>query len=133
MKRYKYYQPNKLDLKDEYGDCTIRAMCKIFEKEWAEVFEMLIPLIRKYQIMPNYMFYAKNSDKIAEDIGLVRGVISVKRGKRRPTVAEFAKTHPTGKYIAKVAHHVVAVVDGCYFDTWDCGDCSMYSYYELRG
>ena len=25
---YKYYQPNKKDLKDKYGDCTIRALSK---------------------------------------------------------------------------------------------------------
>lgn len=31
--RWKYYQPNKKDLKDEYGDCVIRALCKVTGKE----------------------------------------------------------------------------------------------------
>ena len=48
----------------------------------------------------------------------------------RPTVDEFAKDHPNGTYICKVAHHVVAVVDGEYYDTWDSGWRSMYGYYE---
>ena len=26
--RWKYYQPNKKDLKDEYGDCVIRALVR---------------------------------------------------------------------------------------------------------
>ena len=36
MKRYKYYQPNKKDLKDQYGDCVIRALTKVMDKEWLE-------------------------------------------------------------------------------------------------
>ena len=29
---YKYYQPNKKDIKDEYGDCVIRAFTKALDK-----------------------------------------------------------------------------------------------------
>ena len=43
------------------------------------------------------------------------------------------KDHPTGRYIVTVAHHVVAVVDGKYYDTWDSGEKSLYGYYEKRG
>ena len=46
------------------------------------------------------------------------------------TVDSFAKDHPEGTYIVSVAHHVVAVVDGCYWDTWDSGYKSLYGYYE---
>ena len=32
MKRYKYYQPNKKDIKDNYGDCVVRALTKSNEQ-----------------------------------------------------------------------------------------------------
>lgn len=35
-------------------------------------------------------------------------------------------------YLLKVANHVVAVVDGRYYDTWDSGYKSLYGHYEKR-
>lgn len=131
-KRFKYFQPNQLDLKDEYGDCTIRALCKVFNESWGKVFEMLIPIIKEYQLLPNFMFYSKHADIVAKSLGLERNKISVKKGSKRPTVLEFTKAHPQGRYIVMVAHHIVAVVDGVYYDTWDCGNKPMFSYFELK-
>lgn len=28
-RNYKYYQPNDKDLKDQYGDCVVRALTKM--------------------------------------------------------------------------------------------------------
>lgn len=39
MSGYKYYQPNKKDLKDKCGDCVIRALTKVMNKECLEIFE----------------------------------------------------------------------------------------------
>ena len=128
--RYKYYQPNRLDLKDEYGDCTIRALSKFFNLSWIDTLHKCIPIMEKYQILPSFFFYANQEDNICEELHIRRVPISNAKGTKRPTVKSFAKTHPTGTYIAKTAHHVVAIVDGCYYDTWDSGDKSMYSYFE---
>jgi hypothetical protein len=38
------------------------------------------------------------------------------------TIADFANEHKTGKYILATGSHVVAVVDGDYYDTWDSGE-----------
>lgn len=131
-KYFKYFQPNELDTKDEYSDCTIRALCKVFDKSWGEVFEMLIPIIKEHQLLPNYMFYSRSQETIASELGLERNKISVRKGSKCPTVLEFTKAHPQGRYIVQVAHHTVAVVDGAYYDTWDCGNKPMFSYYELK-
>lgn len=130
---YKYYQPNKLDLKDEYGDCTIRALSKALNVTWLEAFELTLPLCREFQLMPNYMFFSSHAKETGAALGLIYNPISNKKGSKRPTVKEFAKSHPTGRYIVKVAHHVVAVVDGVYYDTWDSGYKSLYGYYEVKG
>ena len=34
---------------------------------------------------------------------------------------DFCNDHPKGAYILALSSHVVAVVDGCYYDTWDSG------------
>ena len=103
---YKYYQPNKKDLKDEYGDCVIRALCKVTGKEWLEVYS-----------------------KYLEDQGFKWVGIKAQKGKSRPTVATMYKVFPKGTCIIRVAHHVVAMVDGFYYDTWDSGGKSVYGYY----
>lgn len=48
-RRYVYYQPNKKDIKDGYGDCTIRALSKAFNCEWIEAYLKTIPFCIQYQ------------------------------------------------------------------------------------
>lgn len=127
-RNYKYYQPNKKDLKDEYYDCVIRAFTKALNMEWLEVFDELHPLSRELQIPYNCR---PCYEKYLEQKGLKYTGISNKKGTKRPTVDEFAKTHKTGTYILRVAHHLVTVVDGIYYDTWDSGRKSMYGYWEV--
>lgn len=124
--RWKYYQPNKKDLKDEYGDCVIRALCKVTGKEWLEVFDDLTPYVREVQANPDA---PQVYSKYLEDNGFKWVGITAKKGSKRPTVQSFAKDHKEGTYILRVANHVVTVADGYFYDTWDSGDCSLYGYY----
>lgn len=127
-RRYEYFQPNKLDKKDQYGDCVIRALCKVFNKEWLDMFDSIIPLCRELQCPYN----VKDCyERYLLDNGFVYYGISNKKGSKRPTVDEFAKDHKEGTYYLNVANHCVAVVDGKYHDTWDCGYKALYGYYEL--
>ena len=125
-RNYKYYQPNKKDLKDEYGDCVIRALTKLTGKVWEDVFDDLVPIARELQCMPNgqpcYEAYLKRE-------GFVYHGVSNAKGTKRPTIDRFAKDHPSGVYMARVAHHVVAIIEGVYYDTWDSGYKSMYGYW----
>jgi len=131
-KLYCYYQPNKLDIKDEYGDCTIRALSKALNITWIEAFDLMIPYCRKYQI-PNIFFTSKKIEmEVMKDLGFEYFGISNKKGTKRPTVKEFASTHKKGTYILNVANHEVACVDGKYYDTWDSGFKSLYGYYERK-
>ena len=124
------YQPNKKDLKDEYGDCTIRALSKALGVTWLEAFDMMIPLCRFYQVSNVFNAPSYIERQMIEKLGFKYHGISNKRGSRRPTVDSFTKEHPEGTYILNVANHEVAVVDGRYYDTWDCGYKSLYGYYE---
>ena len=126
-KYYQYYQPNDKDLKDNYGDCVIRALTKVTGKTWIEVFKDLIPKAMELQCMPN-------SKPCYEDYLLKNGFtyygISNKKGTKRPTVTSFTKDHKDGTYVLRVAHHIIASIDGKFYDTWDSGDCCLYGYWK---
>lgn len=126
-RNYKYYQPNKMDLKDTYGDCVIRALTKALNKEWIEVFDELVPIARKFQCMPNSK---PCYEKYLIDNGFTYHGISNKKGTKRPTVDRFTKDNSTGTFVLRVANHIVTVVDGIYYDTWESGDKSLYGYWE---
>ena len=110
----------------ETGDCVIRALCKVTGKEWLQVFDDLTPYVREVQANPNA---PQVYSKYLEDNGFKWVGIAAKKGSKRPTVQSFAKDHKEGTYILRVAHHVVTVEDGYFYDTWDSGDCSLYGYY----
>ena len=126
---YKYYQPNKKDLKDDYGDCVIRALTKAFDMQWRDVFIELAPIALELQCMPNGRpCYEKY---ITEIKGFTWYPCKAIKGKKRPTVETFAKQHKLGTYILRCAHHLVTVVDGNWYDTWESDDCSVYGYWTL--
>jgi hypothetical protein len=126
-KYYQYYQPNKKDMKDKYGDCVIRALTKVLDMSWMEVFNDMLPVCTEYQALHNnqivYTEYLKSK-------GFIYVGISNKKGTKRPAVKSFAKDHKYGTYFITVANHVVAIVDGCYYDTWDSGEKSIYGYWK---
>ena len=131
-RRYVYYQPNKKDLKDKVGDCQIRAFSKVLDMTWLEAFDLTIPICRELQTYTIFDCDLVKTKEAMNRLGFEYTGISNKKGSKRPTVESFAKDHPKGKYIVTVAHHVVAVVDGKYYDTWDSGYKSLYGYYEKR-
>lgn len=48
------------------------------------------------------------------------------------TVKRFCHDHPFGTYIVCMGTHVVAVIDGDYYDTWDSGN-EVVTYYFRKG
>ena len=127
---YKYYQPNRKDLKDKYGDCTIRALSKALGVTWLEAFELTIPYCKEYQCTNIFDMPHDLEAQVMNKLGFRYYGVSNAKGSKRPTVASFARSHKAGVYILNVANHEVAVIDGVYYDTWDCVYKSLYGYYE---
>lgn len=130
---YKYYQPNDKDHKDKYGDCQIRALSKALNKSWLEVFDLTVPICRERQIMDIFCCELNTTKECMKELGFEYTGISNKKGSKRPTVESFAKTHKEGTYVVSLAGHVCAVVDGYFYDTWDCSYKSLYGYYTKVG
>lgn len=112
---YKFYNPNPSG--KFVGDCVIRAICKIEEKEWDSVYLDICMVGFKKKDMPSdndiWELYLYNR-------GYRRGVLP----DTCPdcyTVDKFCYEHPKGKYLLATGRHVVAVVDGDYYDAWDSG------------
>jgi hypothetical protein len=127
--RNRYFQPNP-NKNDKIGDCVVRSMCKAVDRDWDTVYKVLCNIGYRLKDMPNGNDTWREFLKIN---GFTEHKITVKKGSKRGTVAEFAEKNKKGTYVLQVANHNVTVVDGFYYDTWDCGDKSLYSYWEKTG
>lgn len=99
------------------GDCTIRALSIAAGKDWEKVFAEL----SLYGFMSCDM-PSSNAvwGQYLTDLGYKRSI--VQDSCPACTVRDFAARNPHGKYILGTGSHVVCVVDGDYYDTWDSGD-----------
>lgn len=111
------------------ADCAIRAVCACFNIDWFKAFDMLTESARKVCDILNS---CSAMDDAMERSGFEKVSIKADKGIKRPTIASFAQEHPNGCYILHVANHFCCVKNGMYYDAWDCGECSVYSYYQQK-
>lgn len=114
--RYKFYNPNPQQ--KLVGDCVIRAISKATGKDWEDVYIGVMLKGFEMHDMPSsnavwgaYLF----------DNGFRRNIIP----NTCPdcyTIEDFCIDNPNGIFILATGTHVVAVVDGVFFDTWDSGN-----------
>lgn len=122
---FQYFQPNT----HKCGDCHVRAVAKATDKTWLETFDGLHATAR---INQDPLGSCENITEYLKPLGFTWHAIKAEKGKKKPTVAEFAKEHPDGKYVLRVSNHVVGAEGGKYYDIWDCGDKSLYGYWEKK-
>lgn len=123
---FRLYNHNPKGLKT--SDCVIRAFSFATGVSWEDTFTALCNIAIKMKSMPNDI---RVYTKYAEIAGFQKCKVDLIDGKK-PTVKSFAEFHITGTYILRVANHLTVVKDGGYFDTWDCGHKSVYTYWMLH-
>ena len=101
----------------EEDDCVVRALGLVLDKSWNTMYMdlMIQGFMMKSRFDKNYVWGAYLKNK-----GFDREVIP----NTCPdcySVADFANDHPVGKYVLATDGHVVAVIDGNYYDTSDTG------------
>lgn len=121
-----FFNPNKK--RSRADDCTVRAVSKALGIGWQEAYILLCAEGAVLWDMPSHN-------------DAWRGVL-LARGFRRHgipdtcpdcyTVRDFARDHPRGTYVAAVQDHILAVVDGDWYDTSDSGDMIVL-YYLKKG
>ena len=113
---YVYFNPNPKN--QRVGDCSVRAIAKALGRDWDDAYIALCSEGLFYHDMPssNYVWgmYLKR-------FGFEQRMVS-STCPRCVTVSEFADEHPNGRYVLATQGHVVTVVDGDYYDSWDSGN-----------
>lgn len=115
MGEFVSYNPNPVGLK--VGDCVVRALSKALGQKWEETYIDLCVegCLRCDMPSANAVWGAYLRRK-----GFERDIVP----NSCPdcyTVEDFCADHPNGTYILALDGHVVSVVDGQYFDTWQSG------------
>lgn len=112
---YKFYNPNPMNKR--IGDCVIRAISKVTNQPWRDTYMALSIKGLELCDLPS-----ANSvwGSYLHDIGFKKRVIP----DTCPdcyTIEDFCYDYPAGQYVVATDGHVVAVINGDYYDTWDSG------------
>ncbi len=113
---YIYYNPNPD--KKLVDDCIIRAICMVTGKSWEYIYTDLYAEGLKEHDWPwkNYIWGGYLKKKGFEQF-LIPDTCPYCY-----TVRQFAKDNREGAYILATGSHVVAVINGNWYDTFDSGD-----------
>ena len=120
---------NANPLRNQVGDCVIRAIAKAENKSWDEVYAAVCLEGAYLGDMPTanavWGSYLRR-------IGYQRTPIDDK-GREYYTVNDFCADNPKGTYIVAMQSHVVTVCDGKVFDTWDStNELPIYSWHKEK-
>ena len=121
---FEFYNPNPKT--QRVGDCAIRAVSKAVGLDWIDTYIRLCSEGLIFRDLPNSNY--------------VWGMFLKKQGFEEhvidsvcpncTTVAEFAREHPSGTYVLACQNHVVAVINGTWFDSFDSGNEVVLYYYK---
>ena len=100
------------------GDCVIRAISILTNESWEDVY---IDITEKGMEM--YDMPSSNAvwGAYLHDLGYKRRVIP-DTCPACYSIIQFCEDYPYGKFLLATGTHVVTVIDGDYYDTWDSGD-----------
>ena len=109
------YNPNPV--RNYVGDCVIRAISKVTNKDWDTTYLNVAMQGFAMKDMPsaNHVWGAYLLSE-----GFTRYMIA-NTCPECYTVKDFALDNPRGTYLLATGTHVVAVIDGNYYDSWDSG------------
>lgn len=126
MSKWQFYNPNPA--RNRVGDCTVRAISKALDQDWETTYAGLTAYGFMLCDMPNanHVWNAYLKSK-----GFKRHIIPNDLPDDY-TVSDFCEENPHGTYILAIDGHVVCVIDGMYYDTWDSGG-EIPIYYWAKG
>ena len=121
-----YYNPNPLGL--SVGDCTIRAISCALDIPWEQTYTLLAQLGYEMRDMPS-------SNRVWAELLKINGFKKYQLPDTCPscyTIRDFCHDYPIGTYVVGTGEHVVCVINGNYFDSWDSGNEIPIYYFERR-
>ena len=100
------------------GDCTIRAISKVLGQTWEQTYAGVAVEGMAIYNMPSANVVWNNYLKRK---GFKRYIIPDDLPEDY-SVRDFCRDNPKSTFLLALSGHVVAVIDGNYYDTWDSGD-----------
>lgn len=122
---YEFYNPNPSGRKVD--DCVVRAISKLFDISWDDAY---FYVVLKGAVIHNMPSANEVWGEYLRENGFSRYTLP-DFCPNCYTISMFAADHPTGKYALATGSHVVALIDGVYFDAGDSGD-EVVAYYWKR-
>ena len=110
---FRHYNPNPSNLMVD--DCAVRALCCLEGMSWEDA---AIALFYQAYYMHDVQTSRNVFNSYLNKIGYQRHQIP----NTCPdcyTVADFCNDNQTGRFIVATESHVVAIIDGDHYDTWD--------------
>lgn len=107
------YNPNPAGR--NVGDCAVRALTVALDVDWEDAFELITRAAFSMADMPS-------SDSVWGAVLRSNGYYREAIPNTCPecyTVADFALDHPKGVYVVGTGGHVVTIVDGVLYDSWN--------------
>ena len=123
-----YVNFNKNNKKKLVGDCVIRAIATLLDVDWDDVY---LDITTKGFYMKDMPSSNEVWSSYLRDVGFERYVIP----NSCPdcyTVKDFCIDNPQGQFLLATGSHVIAVIDGSYYDTWDSGNEVPIYYWQRR-
>ena len=119
-----YYQPNPQNKKTD--DCVIRALTKALDCDWdtASIYAIIQQIRDSDLFVKNYVW---------GNLLLRNGYTKHSLPNTWPdcyTIKDFATDYGRGTYIVGTGDHVLAVIDGNYYDSFDSGEMIPILYYR---
>ena len=111
-----FYNENPDDLR--VGDCVVRAIAKVEGMSWYDTYIDITSQGMEMSDMPDsnrvWMKYLK-------DIGYKLTLLP-NDCPNCYSIKDFCTDYPEGRYLVATGSHIVAVINGNYYDTWDSGN-----------
>lgn len=131
---FRYSNPNPTAAKKktmvwDKGDCVIRALALSTGISWLEAYDYMSERARRDYSVPND---GKLSRAWIIEGGGAWTACKAEKGKKRMTCLDFAKTHPSGRYILSIANHDCACVDGKILDVWNTAEKAVVGFIDMR-
>ena len=121
---YIYKNPNPMQKR--VGDCVIRGISILTNKSW--IYSYICIVIQGFK-----MYDMPSSNEVwgayLKSLGYVKRIIPDSCPDCY-SIREFCYDHPYGRYLVATGSHVVAIINGDYYDTWDSGDEVPVYYFE---
>lgn len=116
MSNYRFLNANPDDNDSE--DCTVRAISVFLNKPWNDIYwDLAIEGFLMKRMPVEDRVWSRYLEKQGCKFSRIPNECPMCY-----TVNDFTERHKHGRYLLKVADHVVCSANGYYYDTWDSGN-----------